>query len=168
MTAWTYLPLLLAATLLSCKKDKTSEPKQGTADITLTVGSQQITVKGPCGWAVAGGVHYIGANHETDNLRVFETNFNIENPPSATTTYTLVDDQFDESPSHIWATVTQMQGGSFIEWTSFDGSGNMTLNVSGDKITVNLSGIVLEPGSGNAAPYNGNGTLSGTLTFYRE
>lgn len=168
ITTWVSIPLMLAGTLLSCKKDKIEDSQPGTADVTITMGSQQMHVKGPCGWASAAGVNYIGANHETNNLRVFGISFNIENPPTATTTYTLVDDQLDESPAHVTAYFTEVQGSTFIEWTSFDGSGNVTLQVSGKKITVNLDGIVFEPHNGNAAPYNANGTLSGSLTFYRE
>lgn len=153
--------------MTSCKKDSDS-PKEGKANITLTVGAQQINITGSCGWATAAGVHYIGAKDSNNSLRVFEVNFNMENPPSVTSSYILVDDMLDETPTHVWMTVTEIMGGSFIEWTSFDGSGTLLLTVSGDKVTANLSGITLESGSGNASPYNGNGTLSGTLEFYRE
>lgn len=152
--------------MTSCKKD--SEPKEGTADITLTFGGQQIKIVGPCGWAVAGGVNYIGANDANNSLRVFETSFNITSLPTSTTTYTLVADQFDENPNHVWANITEIQNSTFIEWSSSDLSGNFTLVVDGDKFTVNLAGITLDAGDSNVSPYNADGTLTGTLEFYRE
>jgi hypothetical protein len=168
---------LSATLLMSCKKDEkkptpnptpTPVTEEGSANITLTLTNGEVyQIAGPCGWAVAGGSHYIGANHSSNNLKTFSTFFNISELPAQTTTYTLVDDQLDEDPSHIWMNITEMVGSSWIEWTSHDASGNLTLVVQGNKVTVDLAGIVLENGSSNASPYNANGTLSGTLTFYK-
>jgi hypothetical protein len=156
----------------ACDKDDNNAPTyvapQGVADITLTTtGGTEFKIAGPCGWAVAGGLNYIGANHATNNLKVFAATFNIPVLPTTTTSYTLVDDSSDEDPTHITMSLTEIVDGGFREWTSFDGSGTLTLVVEGNKVTANLAGINLEKGSGNLAPYNQNGALTGTLKFYR-
>lgn len=160
---------------MSCKKDEkkptsttTPPTEEGSANITLTLTNGQLfQLSGPCGWAVAGGANYIGANHSSNSLKTFSTYFNIPELPSQTTTYTLVDDQFDTDPTHITMNITEIIGSSWIEWTSTDVSGSLTLVVQGNKVTADLSGITLEGGSSNASPYNANGTLSGTLTLYK-
>ena len=156
----------------ACDKDDDNAPvytaPQGVADITLTTtGGTEFKIAGPCGWAVAAGVNYIGANHATNNLKVFAANFNIPALPTATTSYTLVDDSSDEDPTHITMSLTEIVDGGFREWTSHDGSGTLTLVVEGNKVTANLAGINLEPGSTNHAPYDESGALTGTLKFYR-
>lgn len=149
----------------------------GVADITLTVGGQQFTIDGPCGWASAGGVKYIGANQSDNNLKVFSTYFNIQELPAQTTTYVLVEDDTDTDPSHITMNLTEIIPGTpptLIEWSSINTSGTLTLVVEGNKVTVDLTGIVLKAGTGASGYTNGNvgafannGTLSGTLTFYK-
>lgn len=166
---------LSASLLMSCKKDEkkptptpTPVTEEGHADITLTLTNGEVfQLSGPCGWAVAGGSNYIGANHSSNSLKTFSTFFNIPELPAQTTSYILVDDQFDTDPTHIYMNITEMIGSSWIEWTSSDMSGHLTLVVQGNKVTADLSGIVLENGSSNASPYNAGGTLSGTLTLYK-
>lgn len=164
---------LSASVLMACKKDDkkpattTPAAQEGQADITLTLTNGQLfQLNGPCGWATSMGVNYIGANHAANNLKVFEATFNLTELPSQTTTYTLVDNQFDEDPTHIWMTLTEIMGSSYVEWTSHDASGTLTLVVDGNHVTANLNGITLEAGS-NAAPYNASGVLSGTLSLYK-
>jgi hypothetical protein len=160
---------------MACKKDDkksvsspTPATEEGSADITLTLTNGQVfQLSGPCGWAVAGGSNYIGVNHSSNSLKTFSTFFNISELPSQTTSYILVDDMFDTDPTHIYMNITEIIGSSWIEWTSSDVSGHLTLVVQGNKVTADLSGIVLESGSSNASPYNAGGTLSGTLTFYK-
>ena len=161
--------------LLACKKEEnkpssstTPTPQEGQANITLTLTNGEVfQLNGPCGWATAMGVNYIGANHSSNNLRTFETTFNIPTLPNQTTTYTLVDDQFDTDPTHIYMNITEITGSTWVEWTSHDNSGQLTLVVNGNTVTANLDGILLEAGSTNANPLNANGTLSGTLTLYK-
>ena len=166
---------LSALVLLSaaCKKENLSEgTKEGSADITLTLtNGEKVHIKGPCGWAVAMDVPYIGANHADNNLLIFHCSFNISAPPSSTTTYTLVADNQDTDPAHAWINVTLVKNGSIIGWSSTDASGSVTLNVTGKKVTVNLNGIGLKASDGfnaNPAPYDAAGALSGSLEFYRE
>lgn len=165
---------LSTSTLLACKKDEptpsSSNPttQEGQANITLTLTNGEVfQVNGPCGWATSMGVNYIGANHASNSLRVFETTFNIDELPDQTTTYTLVDDQFDTDPTHIYMNITEIMGSTWVEWTSHDLSGQLTLVVQGNTVTANLNGIALESGSSNASPFNANGVLSGTLTLYK-
>jgi hypothetical protein len=166
---------LLASFLMACKKDEkkptsttTPTTEEGSATITLTLTNSEVyQLSGPCGWAVAGGVNYIGANHSTNSLKTFSAYFNISELPSQTTSYTLVQDQLDTDPTHIWMNITEIIGSSWIEWTSTDASGTLTLVVQGNKITADLSEITLESGSSNASPYDANGTLSGSLTLYK-
>lgn len=171
-----FLIAFSALALMSCKKDEKKKPsstttpvtEEGEADITLTLTNGEVyQLSGPCGWATAMGVNYIGANHSSNNLKTFSTNFNIPELPSQTTTYVLVDDQLDEDPTHIWMNITEFSGSSWIEWTSHDASGSLTLVVQGNKVTADLNNITLENGSSNASPFNANGTLSGTLTLYK-
>lgn len=166
---------LSASMLMSCKKDEkkptpnpTPATEEGSANITLTLTNGQVyQLSGPCGWSVAGGSNYIGANQSSNNLKTFSTFFNISELPAQTTTYQLVDDPSDTDPTHIWMNITELVGSSWIEWTSNDASGNLTLVVQGNKVTVDLAGVTLENGSSNASPYDANGTLSGTLTLYK-
>jgi len=168
--------MLSATSFLACKKDdkkpggSSTAPvtQEGHAEITLNLTNGEVfQLSGPCGWATAAGVHYIGASHSTNNLRAFETLFNLEELPDQTTTFTLVDDQFDEDPTHIYMNITEIIGSTWVEWTSHDASGQLTLVVNGNTVTADLSGINLEAGSTNAAPLNANGNLSGTLTLYK-
>jgi hypothetical protein len=172
----------MIAIISSCNKDNAqssgsgnNNPPQGesTADITLTAGGQEFKVAGPCGWASAAGTHYIGSNHATNNLRTFSAYFNIENPPTQTTTYILVDDELDTDPTHITMAISEISGNTLTEWNSTNASGTLTLTVVGNKITADLSGIVLSPQTNSGFFTNGNvgafanpGTLSGTLVFY--
>lgn len=163
--------LVFILATISCKKPSSTDDNIGSADITLTYGSQTLKITGDCGWASAGGVKYIGANHNTNSLRAFEASFNISAPPTITTTYTLVADQLDETPSNVWVSFVDMtNGSSYVSWVSSDNSGQFTLHVDGKKITANLDGIILEPGSNNTTSPSSNvqGILSGSLIFYRE
>ncbi len=168
---------LLGILSLSCSKDDdNASPTNavGSADITLTAGGQPFKVTGPCGWAVAGGANYIGATHAENSQRTFAAFFNITTLPTVTTTYTLVESVVDTDPSHITMNITQIAGSTLTEWSSKNTSGTLTLVVDGNKITANLAGITLYPQTssgaftnGNVGAFANNGTLSGTLTFYR-
>lgn len=141
----------------------------GVADVTLTTtGGEEFKLSGPCGWAYAGGVGYIGANQTGDNLKTFSVDTNLTALPATTTTYTITDDALDEDPTKITMHFVKFNGGS--SFTSFDGyvgSGTLTLVVEGNKVTADLSGIDLEAADGNPAPYNLDGSLTGTLTCYK-
>lgn len=176
---WILMVSIVLLTLSFCtKKDAPGEEEQageGKADITLTAGGEKYTIKGPCGWASAGGNRYIGANDGSNSLKTFSTFFNLQEPPTKTTTYTLVDDSFDEDPTHITMNITELKNGGLFEYNSTDASGKLTLEVSGKKITVKLDGITLKPTiesnfytSLNTGAFSQTGTLSGTLEFYVE
>lgn len=140
----------------------------GTADITLTMtGGGTYELNGPCGWAYAAGVGYVGANQSGNSLKTFSITTNLESLPTATTTFTLTDDVFDEAPDKARMHLTEFVGGGFLSWDSTTASGTVTFVVTGNQVTVDLSDITLEAEGTNAAPYNNNGTLSGTLKFYR-
>jgi hypothetical protein len=172
----------IIAIITACNKNNaapsssgSTNPPQGesVSDITLTAGGVEFKVAGPCGWASAGGAHYIGSNHATNNLRTFSAYFNIENPPTQTTTYVLVADEMDTDPTHITMNVAEIAGSTLTEWFSTDASGTLTLVVTGNKITVDLSGIVLSPQTdagfftnGNVGAFANQGVLSGTMVFY--
>lgn len=168
------IPLLIASCGGSKSSDPTPTPAAGTADITLTAGGQEFKVTGPCGWSNAIGTAYIGANHAANNLRTLYASFNIKTPPSATTTYTLVDSSLDTDPTHITMSISQISGSTLTEWSSGKASGKLTLVVAGNKITANLAGITLQPStnagaftSGNVGAFANPGVLTGTLTFYK-
>lgn len=178
-TGWILIVSTALLTLSFCSAKKEPEPEnqtgEGKADITLTAGGEQYKLKGPCGWASAGGTRYIGANEASNSLKTFSAFFNLENPPSKTTTYTLVGDSFDEDPAHITMNITEMKNGGMFEYTSTSSSGKLTLEVSGKKITAKLDGITLKPTtqnmvykSLNTGAFSQPGTLSGTLEFYVE
>jgi hypothetical protein len=174
---------LSASLLISCKKDEkkptsatpTPTTEEGHADIALTMPNGEVfQLNGPCGWAVAGGVNYIGANHSSNNLRAFSTNFNITELPSQTTSYILVDDESDTDPTHITMSITEINGDTLTSWSSKTTSGTLTMVVNGNKITVNLAGISLYPQTnsgffinGNVGAFANDGALTGTLTFYK-
>lgn len=187
--------LSLAIVLLACKKkDKeqqddptpastttttstTSGPVQtSVATITVTSGTKTTTLSGSCGWAVAAGLNYIGAQDQVKNLRTLYTSFNIQSLPTQTTTYLLVEqDVNDTDPTHVSMSFSEQIGNGLLEWSSIASSGNLTLVVSGNKVTVNLTGISLkaQTNSGfytnlNTGEYANPGVLSGTLTFYKQ
>ena len=172
--------LSVAIVTISCNKDDNvaTTSGEGTANIVLTAGGQQFTINGPCGFANAGGVKYIGANQSDNNLRAFSANFNITDLPTSTTTYTLVDDSLDENPTHITMSLTEISTSNppkLTGWNSTEFSGNLTLVVTGNKYTVDLAGITLAPNeptsgfeNGNVGAFANNGTLTGTLTFYKQ
>lgn len=160
--------------------DNNNPAEEGVANITLTAGNEQYKINGSCGWAVAMDSHYIGANDADNNLKTFSSFFNISELPSQTTTYTLVKapewDEEDNDPTHIWMNITEIRGGNgLFEYTSDDASGTLTLVVTGNKVTVDLNGIVLQPNPGdnpifenlNVGAFSNSGTLSGSLEFYR-
>lgn len=177
-TKWILIVSTALLTLSFCtKKDEPGEEQtgEGKADITLTAGGEKYTIKGPCGWASAGGNRYIGANDGSNSLKTFSVFFNLENPPTQTTAYTLTGDMMDEDPGHITMNITELKNGGMFEYTSTSSSGKLTLEVSGKKITVKLDGITLKPTtesmiykSLNTGAFSQQGTLSGTLEFYVE
>lgn len=154
----------------------TSTPAQvSIANVTVTSGTKTTTLSGSCGWASAGGVKYIGAQDQVNSLKALEASFNIQNLPSQTTTYTLVAyDMNDTDPTHVSMSFSEQINGGLLEWSSIATSGNLTLVVSGSKVTVNLAGITLkaQTNSGfytnlNTGEYANPGVLSGTLVFYK-
>lgn len=156
-----------------------AQPIAGAANIILTAGGQEFKVVGPCGWATAAGLNYIGANQGDNNLRTFFANFNIAQLPTTTTTYTLVaDNNTDTNPTHITMSIGEVTTGSnpvSTSWNSKSTSGTLTLVVDGNKVTVNLAGITLYPQTnsgfytnGNTGAFANNGALTGTLVFYRQ
>lgn len=195
ITTFLILAVLLSTSLVACKKKKenttttpantsggstTSAPTPTTgvsiANITVTTGSVTTTLTGPCGWAVAGGVNYIGANDQTLTQRVCAINFNIPNPPSQTTTYSIVASASNNGTSAniVDMSFAEIAGNSLLEWSSTNTSGSVTLVVSGNKVTVNLAGITLKAQTSSGFFTNLNvgelakpGVLSGTLVFYK-
>lgn len=176
--------VLLFITLftISCNSDSNDDTSTGTettnsvgeANIVLTAGGQEFILKGPCGWASAVGVNYIGANHGDNNLRTFYSYFNIKQLPTVTTTYTLVESSSDTDTSHITMNITEISGSVLTSWYSETSSGTLTLVVNDNKVTANLDGITLYPQTnsgfftnGNTGAFANNGVLTGTLTFYR-
>lgn len=176
----------------SCKKKTPSEQEEvpaatsttsttiavtpvSVATITLTSGTKTTVINGSCGWSVAGGVNYIGANDQTKTLRVFEASFNIQTLPTQTTTYTLVAyNSTDTNPTHVSMSFSEQISGGLFDWDSSNSSGTMTIVVSGNKYSINLAGITLQAqtNSGfytnlNVGEYANPGTLTGTLVFYK-
>lgn len=176
----TLIVLFISILTISCSKDdednnSSSSSKEGIANITLTAGGQEFKIIGPCGWASIGGIKYIGANHAENSLRAFSTYFNILELPTTTTSYTLVEDTSDENPTHITMNIAEISDTKVTAWNSSNTSGTLTIVVTGNKYTVDLTGIVLTANSpssgfenGNIGAFANNGTLSGTLTFYKE
>ncbi len=183
------ITLILTASACKKKSETTTTPTPSSttttttgapvqvsaATITVTSGAQTTTITGSCGWASAGGVHYIGAHDQNKNLRIFDATFNIENPPAQTTTYTLVAYNVnDTDPTHVSMSISEQIGNGLLEWDSSNSSGTITLVVTGNKVTVDLSGITLpaQTNSGfftnlNTGDYANAGVLSGSLTFYK-
>jgi hypothetical protein len=185
----------LAIVLLACKKkDKAQQDDPtpvsttsttsttsgtttpaGVASVTVTSGTKTTTLIGSCGWASAAGVKYIGAQDQTNSLKALEASFNIQSLPSQTTTYTLVAyDMNDTDPTHVSMSFSEQIGSGLLSWSSTSASGNITVAVSGTKVTVNLAGISLaaQTNSGfytnlNTGEYANPGVLSGTLVFYK-
>lgn len=149
------------------------------ANIIVTAGGEQYKINGSCGWASVMDTNYIGVKDENNSLKTFSTFFNIDELPSQTTTYTLVKspewDEEDNDPTHIWMNVTEIRNGGLFQYTSDDNSGTITLVVTGNKVTVDLTGIVLQAYDGsnimydnlNVGGFSGPGTLSGSLEFYK-
>lgn len=173
--------------MLGCSKkeiedatDETIVASAGTADITLKAGNSTFKLIGSCGWAVAANVKYIGAKHTDNNLRVFSANFSIDELPTKTTTYTLVESNAnDKDVTHVSMSITQLTGNKLFSYVSSNTSGKLTLVVDGNKVTANLSGITLQPTiltdiqklmytSENVGDFANAGALSGTLTLYRK
>jgi hypothetical protein len=140
----------------------------GTADVTLTMnGGGTYTLSGPCGWAYAAGVGYVGANQSDNALKIFSIDTNLTSLPTETTTFTLTNDFGSEDPTLATMHLTEIVGSSFISWDSTPTSGQVTFVVNGNEVTVNLNGIALTADTENDAPNDHDGTLSGTLKFYR-
>ncbi len=182
-----FLLLFTAISMIACSNNDEGEPNNddntpsaGTAQITLTAGGEQYKINGPCGWASVMGTNYVGANDADNNLKTFSAFFNLEALPAVTTTYTLVKspewDEEDNDPTHIWMNVTEIRNGGLFQYASDDSSGTLTLVVDGNKVTVDLTGIVLQPYDGssliyenlNVGAFSNPGTLSGELIFYRN
>lgn len=178
------IALVSTITFASCSKNdkkQTSsttpvvETPESEANITLTAGGETFTINGSCGWAVAGGVNYIGAQDASISARAFSANFSIDELPSQTTTYTIIQSDInDTDPTHVSISLSEINGNTLTSWISSNASGTFTMVVTGNKVTVDLSGIVLQPElstgfftSGNVGPFSNAGTLSGTLTFYK-
>ncbi len=173
-----FLPLFIT---LACRNDDRNNAEEenaqpGTAAITLTASGEAYKITGPCGWATVAGQRYIGANDSGNSLKTFSTYFNIDELPAVTTSYILVKDMNDTDPAHIWMNISEIRGGGLFEYTSNNSSGILTLKVEGKKVTVDLSGIVLQPTTGpsgaftslNTGAFSHPGTLSGNLVFYKD
>jgi len=140
----------------------------GTADVTLTMtGGGTYTLNGPCGWAYAAGVGYVGANQDGNSLKTFSIDTNLTALPTETTTFTLTNDFVSEDPTLARVHLTEFVGSSYTSWDSTPTSGTVTFTVNGNEVTVDLAGITLSADTENDAPNDENGTLSGTLKFYR-
>ncbi len=188
------LIVMVASLLIACKKKTESTPTPtntgggsttsaptpttgvSVANITVTTGSVTTKLTGPCGWAVAGGVNYIGANDNVLTQRAFAINFNVPNPPSQTTTYSIVASASNNGTSVniVDMSFVEIAGNSSLSWESTNTSGSITLTVSGNKVTVNLAGITLKAQTNSGFFTNLNvgelakpGALSGTLVFYK-
>jgi hypothetical protein len=140
----------------------------GTADVTLTMtNGGTYTLSGPCGWAYAAGVGYVGATQNGNALKTFSIDTNLTALPTQTTTFTLTNDFVSEDPTLARVHLTEFMGSTYISWDSTTTSGEVTFVVNGNEVTVNLDGIALTADDVNAEPNDYNGTLSGTLKFYR-
>ena len=141
----------------------------GTADITLTTtpGGTEFKLNGPCGWAYAAGVGYVGANQLNDSSKAFSIDTNLTELPTETTTFTITNDIFDEDPLKVSIHFIDFEDSGYTSFDGFIGSGTVTFVVEGNKVTVNLAGVTLRADDANDAPYNQDGALTGTLTFYR-
>jgi hypothetical protein len=187
----TFLILIIATTywlFSSCKKKGTNTVQTTTqssnvspsnptpvANVIVTAGGQNFTLNGACGWAVAGGVHYIGAQDATVGTRALEIDFNVDELPTQTTTYTIVQNDYtNTNPTEVSISIAEITGNTLTSWKSSATSGTLTVVVTGNKISIDLSAIVLDPEqpssfytNGNVGAFSQSGIMSGTLTFYK-
>ncbi|MET6996276.1 hypothetical protein [Chitinophaga defluvii] len=182
--------------------DKKSEAEEldfkntydGTINATLTAGGKEFKVVGACGTLEAGygdkKIKKIAGNHGAVPTRAMTISFVNNELPAKTTKYTIVKakkigEAPDPDPTHvtIWVgeIINKYENGQIVSttntsWTSDNNSGQITINVNGNKMTVNLEGITLKPRTaadnpfpskldvlGNTGAFASNGKLSGTI-----
>lgn len=167
------LALLLGVATVSCHDDDSDDPEPGpgTAQLTLTVAGGQILLSGPCTWGVSpnpGGAStgLVAAYHEADEARQSRIYLHSAVFPTATATYGLVE-RNNEDATHAAISFADLNTAGPCVWNSYAGSGNVTLTVTGTKVTATLGGIPLNPAADNPAPYNVQGSLSGSMEFYK-
>ncbi|QEC44583.1 hypothetical protein [Pseudobacter ginsenosidimutans] len=188
----------------SGKKIEPAEPHisntyDGTVNATLTAGGKEFKVTGSCGTLEAGfgdkKVKKIAGNHKEVPTRAINITFLDNQLPTKTTKYTIVKarkigEARDTDPSHvtIWIgeIINKYEAGKIVSttntsWYSSNNSGQITINVNGNKITASLDGIVLKPRTaadnpipskldvlGNTGAFASDGKLSGTIDIAKK
>ncbi len=186
-TLKTFLAISVLALTISCggknKDAPMPEPPAATtgiANVTLKSGTATKTIVGNCGWAKVMGNNYVAGNDATANTRVLNIDFNVDGPPSQTTTYKIVSsaDNSAKKPTDVVISFAEIVGQTLYGWDSNINSGaligGLTLTVEGNKITINFDGMILKPQTnpglftnGNVGEYAKNGILKGTFVFYK-
>jgi len=195
----TTVAISLLSARCSDKKSATEElgfknTYDGTINATLTAGGKEFKVIGACGTLEAGygdkKVKQIAGNHGEVPTRAMTISFVNNELPTKTTKYTIVKaKKMGEAPdadaTHvtIWIgeIINKYENGQIVSitntsWTSDNNSGQITINVTGNKITANLQGITLKPRTaadnpfpskldvlGNTGAFANAGKLSGTI-----
>ena len=167
------LALLLCVATISCKKenndDNDNSDNEGHAQLTLTTAGQTITLDGPCTWGSvpgsAGTDAQVAAFHGTDQSRQMRLHLLSADFPAATSSYGFTE-RNSEDATHVSLSFTDLNTSGLCQWNSFNGSGNITLTVAGDKVNATLN-IQLNAAESNPAPYDVQGSLSGSIEFYK-
>lgn len=161
---------LMASVSLSCTDDADENP-EGSAMLTFSTAGQTITLNGGCTWASSPNpssttASQVVAFHDADESRQARLHLLSTDFPGSTSTYGFVE-RNSEDAGHVSLSFTDLNTSGLCQWGTFNGSGNITLTVTGEKVNINLSDIPLNASESNPAPYDVQGRVSGSIEFYK-
>ena len=182
--------MLLAALFLfiSCKNEETKsvndivdeiketteiEAKEGSGKITLNCNGKEIIAEGVCGGIVTMGTLIIAVKDKTNPAKVFTISFNTPDFPVNEKKYLIKpkDYTLDKNPENE-VSVSFIEGlpnNKMNVWDTQPASGKLIFTINGNEIKCQLKDIKLEASKMyNADDLQGEGTVSGELTLYKN
>ncbi|MEO8234973.1 MAG: hypothetical protein ABI549_06125 [Flavobacterium sp.] len=183
--------LLLLATLFSlfsCKKEETISAnevvadikqnteisaKEGTGKITLRCNGKEITTEGVCGGLTIMGALIIAVKDKTNPAKVFTINFNVADFPVDGKEYLIKSKDYsvDKNPENEVSVsfMEALSNNKMNVWETQPTSGKLAFSVKGNEIKCQLKDLKLKPSIVyNADDLQGEGTISGELTLYKN
>lgn len=174
--------------LVSCKKEETATineavenikenteviAKEGSGKVILNCNGKQITADGVCGGIITMGSLIIAVKDKTNPAKVFTIGFNTDQYPENGKEYQIKPKDYtsDKKPENEVSVnfMEVLSNNKMNVWETQPASGKLIFTINGNEIKCQLKDIKLEASKMyNADDLQGEGTVSGELTLYKN
>lgn len=151
----------------------TESAKEGHGKVTLQCGSQTLVVEGKSGGDTTSGDMIIAVQDKDVPAKVFTISFNGKDYPQDGKVYHVKKSDFmsegKKPDNEVYCGFSLVTNNTITDWSSDNNSGTIQFTVRGNEINCKFSNMKLQPSAMyNKGEWNGVGTASGEMTFYKN